>query len=257
MLVLEPRIAMAYAGDPCLFCDVHPVSADGSSWGDGEITPSDALSIINRINLEGVGPVPSTERTDVNFDGFVSSSDVLCVINWLNREPDAAVILDVLIVSSDTYGLTPVESLAAIKDGLTWFEQFDVGLKYIDDGPADLIVETTTVYVGGGVHAGGRFSGGNRIELHNGFLPAGTHSGRLGPGDQHTQVFSVGSLGKVTVHEAGHRWGLRHSGDLRCIMHSNAAATDFCLSENVYFQGLFGGGGFGSGPPVDDLLFSP
>jgi hypothetical protein len=58
---------------------------------DGDITPRDALRIINRLQPSSTAfhPIPadllSTE--DVDGDGFIAPLDALAVINALNRKP--------------------------------------------------------------------------------------------------------------------------------------------------------------------------
>ncbi len=55
--------------------------------GDGAVSPLDALLVINHLNINGPGPVPSTNPPpflDVNADGFVTALDALFVINRLN-----------------------------------------------------------------------------------------------------------------------------------------------------------------------------
>ena len=68
--------------------------------GDGQITPVDALIVINRINSFGPGPLGGAGRggsgegpmwVDVNGDGVISPLDVLIIINWLNRRRLVAV----------------------------------------------------------------------------------------------------------------------------------------------------------------------
>jgi len=63
--------------------------------GDGQITPLDALILINYINSFGVGPIGGNAPRggsgegqawiDVNGDGIISPLDVLIIVNWLNR----------------------------------------------------------------------------------------------------------------------------------------------------------------------------
>jgi autotransporter-associated beta strand protein len=58
--------------------------------GDGSVTASDVLSVINNINAQGsrslVGQTPSANSAmvDVNMDSHVTSIDVLTVINFIN-----------------------------------------------------------------------------------------------------------------------------------------------------------------------------
>ena len=64
--------------------------------GDGEITPLDALILINYINSYGTGPIrgkgpiggsgEGETWIDVNGDGIISPLDVLIIVNWLNRQ---------------------------------------------------------------------------------------------------------------------------------------------------------------------------
>ena len=63
--------------------------------GDGEITPLDALILINYMNSFGPGPLGGSGGrggsgegrvwVDVNGDGIISPLDILIIINWLNR----------------------------------------------------------------------------------------------------------------------------------------------------------------------------
>ena len=56
--------------------------------GDGAVSPFDALLVINYLNTNGPGVVPSGNTPpflDVNGDGFVTSIDALFVINRLNN----------------------------------------------------------------------------------------------------------------------------------------------------------------------------
>jgi ELWxxDGT repeat protein len=66
---------------------------------DGEVTPADALAIINYINAFGAGPLPAGAAPGAPYidtasaesgayqyggDNFISAHDVLAVINWIN-----------------------------------------------------------------------------------------------------------------------------------------------------------------------------
>ncbi len=69
--------------------------------GDGQITPVDALILINQLNSFGPGPLGGNSArggsgegpmwVDVNGDGVISPLDVLIIINWLNRRRLVAV----------------------------------------------------------------------------------------------------------------------------------------------------------------------
>jgi Ca2+-binding EF-hand superfamily protein len=58
--------------------------------GDGEISPLDALVILNFINRNGEGIRPEDEtwdhRKDTNKDGVINVEDAQHVINYLNRQ---------------------------------------------------------------------------------------------------------------------------------------------------------------------------
>lgn len=78
--------------------DDDPYDVDGN----GEVTPRDALAIINYLNLYGPGPVGPGDPGygyDVNGDGQVSALDALLVINMLNT-----------LQSGGTVGNNPIES---------------------------------------------------------------------------------------------------------------------------------------------------
>ncbi len=55
---------------------------------NGQVTPQDALIVINLLNRRGIGPldssVPTTFGVDVNGDGALTPMDALMVINYLN-----------------------------------------------------------------------------------------------------------------------------------------------------------------------------
>jgi hypothetical protein len=65
--------------------------------GDGRVTPSDVIDVINHINEEGAGPLPPKAPSggdatgeapffpDVNGDGRVTPIDILIIINELNE----------------------------------------------------------------------------------------------------------------------------------------------------------------------------
>jgi Dockerin type I domain len=60
--------------------------------GDGLVTPTDALLLINRINAVGSGqPAPQDKPPvfDLNCDGIVTPADVMIVINHLNNQASA------------------------------------------------------------------------------------------------------------------------------------------------------------------------
>jgi hypothetical protein len=69
--------------------------------GDGKITPSDALEVINFLNEHGPGEVPESKPgggsgetpsfPDVNGDGRISPGDALILINELNERAKAGV----------------------------------------------------------------------------------------------------------------------------------------------------------------------
>ena len=66
---------------------------------DGQIVPLDVLLIINEVNLNGARllptspPSPPTVFFDTDLDGFVSASDAIQVIDYLNALADPALLL--------------------------------------------------------------------------------------------------------------------------------------------------------------------
>lgn len=63
--------------------------------GDGNVSPLDALVIINLLNRKGVvqldiWPTAGELRMDLSFDGVISPIDALNVINYLNRDISVA-----------------------------------------------------------------------------------------------------------------------------------------------------------------------
>jgi hypothetical protein len=77
---------------------LNPLDIAGAAEpGDGAVTPSHALAIINYINAFGSGPVPpgavpgppyidtaSAQGGALTGDNFISPHDVLAVVNWIN-----------------------------------------------------------------------------------------------------------------------------------------------------------------------------
>ena len=60
---------------------LHPMDTNN----DGFVSPSDALLIINYMNAGGAAVPPAgAPFLDVNGDGFVAPNDALLVINYLN-----------------------------------------------------------------------------------------------------------------------------------------------------------------------------
>lgn len=57
----------------------------GDANKDGQLTPLDALQVINDLNANGVRQVGITENFDITKDGYISSLDVLTIINILNN----------------------------------------------------------------------------------------------------------------------------------------------------------------------------
>lgn len=70
----------------------HPTDVDNN----GQTQPQDALIIINKLNREGAGPLPTPSDLnnnsfyDVNGDGLITPLDALIVINHLNRLSNAS-----------------------------------------------------------------------------------------------------------------------------------------------------------------------
>lgn len=56
----------------------------GDVNGDGALSAIDPLSIINKLNSDGSGPVDVTSPYDISGDGTLSALDALLVINALN-----------------------------------------------------------------------------------------------------------------------------------------------------------------------------
>ncbi|HEY2413689.1 MAG TPA: dockerin type I domain-containing protein [Pirellulaceae bacterium] len=91
---LESRLAMAAIID-CFDCapdPPHPWHNFNNAHdvdGDGEVSPTDALVIINYLNTTGSGPVPSTAAAgapnlDTTADNQVAPDDVMAVLNQLH-----------------------------------------------------------------------------------------------------------------------------------------------------------------------------
>lgn len=230
----------------------------------GLITPQDVLVVINYLNLVGPGKVPATECRDVNFDGEVTAQgDVLPIINCLNERPNAAHVFNIHFGNTDTVGLTEEEFLESVDAAFDLYEQVgDVAFTTNPNEPRDILITTREVYVGNGVHAGGRASRG-LVEIHNGQIGAFHHSCTRAACNEsfELQVVTTVSLPPLTAHELGHLlvFGFGHSNNRNCIMWSGSVARDWCPAEVAAIERRFGS--FGDPPPpdgqVDDLLFTP
>ncbi|WP_182866978.1 dockerin type I domain-containing protein [Rhodopirellula sp. JC639] len=83
--------------------DDNPYDVDGN----GEVTPRDALAIINYLNIYGPGPVGPGDPGfgyDVNGDGQVTALDALLVINILNTLQNGGTVGDTLHNSAPDQG---------------------------------------------------------------------------------------------------------------------------------------------------------
>jgi hypothetical protein len=96
--LLQPTtvvIADSFTPDPAVPWH-NPVLAQDVTC-DGQVTPQDALTIINEINSGASGALPTPlalafsppPYLDVTRDGILSPADVLDVINWLNARTAA------------------------------------------------------------------------------------------------------------------------------------------------------------------------
>jgi glucose/arabinose dehydrogenase len=97
----------------------HNPALDVDVSGDGKVAAIDALSIINMINANGLGPLsppsgtnPPPPFVDVLADNFIAPNDVLAVINFINAhppggegEPDGSQLLLAAADSSDVADL--------------------------------------------------------------------------------------------------------------------------------------------------------
>lgn len=96
--------------------------------GDGNVTPIDALSVINQIGRarsgasgESAANVP-TIYSDVNGDGEVTPLDALVVLNYLSKARRGDVPIDLQQLSAlqpNAHGVIPVDSYAALNQLLT------------------------------------------------------------------------------------------------------------------------------------------
>ena len=84
--------------------DWHNEDAPLDTTGDGELTPRDALVVINMINDGHAGVLPTAPvvnqieavsdefQVDANGDGFVTALDALLIINNLNAEAEVVAV---------------------------------------------------------------------------------------------------------------------------------------------------------------------
>jgi hypothetical protein len=96
--------------------------------GDGEVTPLDALSVINQIGFARLGasgesaPVDSNLYSDVNGDGDVTPLDALIVLTYIGSARRGDVPIDLAQLSAlspNANGVIPVDSYAALRELLS------------------------------------------------------------------------------------------------------------------------------------------
>ena len=145
-----------------------------------------------------------------------------------------------------THGLTAADVRQSVSEAFSYYEKAaDVDLRLVPSGGA-YGISSRTIYLGGGVHARGLANPSARqIYFHNGVLPPGTHSGKLAPKNQTAlwRAVSQPSLSKILAHEIGHQYaffGLGHSHNIDCLMHSHAKATELCPAEKAVLHRKYG-----------------
>ena len=69
----------------------HNITMPEDADGSGDVTPLDALVVINRLNsVVNSTATTAATMTDVDADATTSPLDALLVINYLNREQNGA-----------------------------------------------------------------------------------------------------------------------------------------------------------------------
>ncbi len=128
--------------------------------GDGQITPVDALILINQLNSFGPGPLGGNSArggsgegpmwVDVNGDGIISPLDVLIIINWLNRRR--------LVAVSETQVEGEAPPTLTAQDPFKSPSQAGpqnplVGPVYAADSSSDTLAEASTAWDEGTIYA--------------------------------------------------------------------------------------------------------
>jgi hypothetical protein len=96
-----------------------PVDVDGN----GQVTPSDALILINEINAGGGGELSDTRDAveapylDVNKDGYLSPADCIEVINYLNQ---VSYVMAIDVTTTNALG----EVISTVDTGSVFFLTF-------------------------------------------------------------------------------------------------------------------------------------
>lgn len=104
---LEQRTLLA-TGNTIVFSPEHNALVPFDVTGEGQVTPNDALSVINYINAFGSGPAPSTTvppYCDTNADKTISPADALDIINFVNAGGSAALPISPL---TQDYGFAAI-----------------------------------------------------------------------------------------------------------------------------------------------------
>lgn len=217
----------------CATCDVS---------GDGVVAPQDVLIVVNALN-DGA---EYSETLDVNSDGYLTPIDALVVINYLNDQikPDPKHKIRYMIRDTDVYSFTDQQIRDTLFATFDEFEsRFDMEFVQVSQPPYQFVFTTAELWSGhANIHYGGLFNyDTNELFIHNFQYGPYRHSGMRGPIDQwlYWVPRNLQGIQQVIGHEIGHSFGLDHSNDTSCRMHSNAP-PGFCQQEINWFNARFG-----------------
>jgi hypothetical protein len=60
-----------------------PIAETGDANGDGKLSQSDIIYLVNHLLKAGPAPTPVPEAGDVNCDGSLALGDVIYLVNFL------------------------------------------------------------------------------------------------------------------------------------------------------------------------------
>ena len=136
--------------------------------GDGEVTPVDALSIINEINRSGAGSLPA-DRTastppyyDVSKDGSLSPFDALIVINYINAA-NYMMSIDVSFTNAAGAEISEVETGSVFYLTLSSTDLSDLN-EGVFAAYADVFYDTNMASTAGTAHFVDPYSNGKSID---------------------------------------------------------------------------------------------
>jgi hypothetical protein len=116
-LIRLTGLAAGTSGSVATISNVVPLVERLDVLQQGNVTPQDALAIINYLNLNGSGSVSSTSPNlyfDANMDGKITPADALAVIDYLNTSPGASSVSPQVTSDDSTSSVVSVTPQVAV-----------------------------------------------------------------------------------------------------------------------------------------------